>query len=243
MARYYADYRLISLYLTPDGAMPSDAEYIPVGYGLVCEVLESLLASRASVLGTEVATFVRHYTEMLRRYIVGESEIVELCRRIYQKHQRALDLIFEYRPDRQATVRDVVAGLVAETSSLVRDASAKNYVRFLPQEWDALSALHGGSGWSPSGRLLLFECQNAPDSLRLRLIIGPGPQEVRQRLFEFAVNHQPPFRTTYKRLYPLWNTIYGAYCSHPKHTRRQTTSSAMPFARRGMALCATTCLS
>lgn len=38
----YPGYRIIGLYLTPAGDEPSHKNYLPLGYGLVCEVLDSL---------------------------------------------------------------------------------------------------------------------------------------------------------------------------------------------------------
>ena len=37
---------------------------------------------------------------------MSDSEIAELCRQIYRRHQRALDLIFEHRPDLQKDLAD-----------------------------------------------------------------------------------------------------------------------------------------
>jgi hypothetical protein len=94
----YPDWNILPLYLTPDGVLPSVETYLPISYALICEVIEDLTTSRASTLGADVRTLMVHYTQMLRRHIVSDSEIAELCHRIYQKHRRALDLIFEHRP-------------------------------------------------------------------------------------------------------------------------------------------------
>ncbi len=103
----YPNWNIIGLYLTSDGESPRGEAremYLPVDYGLVCKILESLVDNRASTLGPDVVTVIRHYTQMLRRHIVSEFDIAELCRRIYQKHRRALDLIYEHRPDQQASI-------------------------------------------------------------------------------------------------------------------------------------------
>jgi hypothetical protein len=90
----YPGWQIIGLYLTPDGSPPSDETYIPISYVQVAEVLEELLKARASVMGSDIRTLIAHYITMLRRHIVTESEIADLCRRIYTRHQRAgLDLL------------------------------------------------------------------------------------------------------------------------------------------------------
>ena len=209
-AQYYPDWHIIGLYLTPDGDAPSLETYLPVDYGIVCMLLEQLAQSRTSTLGTDVLMTIRHYTQMLRRHVVAESEIAELCRRIYRKHQRALDLIYEHRPDRQASIRDMLVDVIAQLpEKLTPVASSKSYIRFAPVQWGAMAPLLTGTGWPPSKHIVAFEFANASNYVRLRLTIGPGPQVTRQQLFDLAVHHQPPFKPSSQTLYPLWTAIYS----------------------------------
>src|SRR5207248_7470258 len=124
------------------------------------------------------------------RHIVADSEIAELCTRIYRKHQRALDLIYEHRPDRQSDIRGILEDLVRQTPILVPDHSSKSYIRFAPGEWDVPTLL-SGQRWTQSGRMLLFEFQqNTQTRLPLKLLIGPGPTGVRQELLNLAIAAQ-----------------------------------------------------
>jgi hypothetical protein len=134
-----------------------------------------------------------HYTTMLRRYIVSDSEIAELCRKLYREHQEALDLIYEHRPDLQYDLSDMLKELVVETAptaGLVLDHSTKTYIRFAVEDWDQFPAHLSGHGWVPSDRILVFEFKNRSDSLSLNLIIGPGPQPVREGIHQ-ALQGQP----------------------------------------------------
>jgi hypothetical protein len=60
-----------------------------------------------------------------------------------------------------------------------------------------------------SGRVLLFEFKNMNDRLSLNLIIGPGPSEVRQRLFNLAQNARSVFKPASRNLTPTWATIWS----------------------------------
>jgi len=144
---------------------------------------------------------------MLRRHIVSESDIADLCRRIYQKHQRALDLIYEHRPDRQTVIQMILEKLIQETPDIILDAHLKRHIRFAVQEWDVPILLEGKE-WTASHRILLFEFRNEVDSLKLSLYIGPGPQETRQKLFDMATQKMPPFKPANKTLNNKWNAIY-----------------------------------
>jgi len=134
--KQFPDYKVVCLYLTPEGDIPSNEDYIPVSYQLVCEVVETLIETRESVLGSDLLTLLKNYAVMLRRHIVGESEIANICQKIYRKHQKALDLIFEYKPDLQVELRQYLEGLIDQNSDLIKDRCSKSNIRFLPEEWD-----------------------------------------------------------------------------------------------------------
>ena len=134
-----------------------------------------------------------------------ESEISDLCRRIYSKHKQALDLIYEHRPDRLQIVRELLEGWMKQNPELELDHCSKAYIRFIPKRLDT-DVLKQGSGWTSSGRMLLFEAGNDPNHLTLRVIIGPGPTDTRRKLFDLAHAKQPPFKP-FAKFYNQWNTI------------------------------------
>src|SRR5690348_8929872 len=138
---------------------------------------------------------------------MADSEIAELCRLLWQKHQRALDLIYEHRPDRQAAIRDVLLGLIKETPGLLRDSAPKRFIRFVPQEWD-VPTLQVGSGWTSSGRILLFEFDNAENYLTLHLVIGPGPEETRQQLLNMTLKQGHLFKQSPPTYNGKWTHIF-----------------------------------
>jgi len=147
-----------------------------------------------------------HYARMLRRHVVSDSEIAELCQRIYGRHKRAIDLIYEHREGRQAAIKDVLLALIASTSHLTPDLSDNRYVRFAHASWDT-PAMMSGRGWTPSGRILLWQFNNFPETLTLYLYVGPGPAAIRQRLIDTARANQPLFRFVGKqtnRHFPIY---------------------------------------
>ncbi|MHB8818091.1 MAG: PDDEXK-like family protein [Bellilinea sp.] len=202
----YQGYRILAIYLTPDGIVPSLQTYIPVSYQTLCMILEKILESRKSTLGLEVYTLIQHYTQMLRRYIVSDTELSELCRTIYRKHQRALDLIFEYRPDLQGEIRDYLVEILSSTPDIVILRNGKTEVDFIPTSWD-VKELSQGTFQTVSNKLLFFYIQNSQNALRLGCVIAPGPQDIRQQFLEMAINHHP-FKPASRNLHQGWNNIY-----------------------------------
>jgi hypothetical protein len=214
LSRYYQSveaqfhgWKILGLYLTPEGDDPSDERYLPVSYEIVCTLIENISESRKSTLGPDIHTLMQHYTTMLRRHILSGSKIEELCQKIYRKHQRALDLIFEYRPDQQAELAEFLRNLVDETPDIIMDTKGKTRTRFVTNNLDH-PTLRQGKGWTPSGRMLLFELVNRADKLNLYLIIGPGPAELREDIFAVAIQKEKPLRPSQGKLSGTYQTIY-----------------------------------
>jgi hypothetical protein len=205
---YFPGYRRVGIFLSPDGLVPTHPDYIPFGYDELCSLVESIIEARGNTLSQDLRMMMLHYSQMLRRHFMETSEVAELARRIYQKHQKALDLILEYRPDRQAEIRDILIKLISENPQLILDHSSKAWILFGLSRWDDVSPLRGGAGWTKSGRMLLFEIQNDPTRVSMRLTVGPGPDQTRASLFQIALMNKPPFKTSQGTLAKSWNMIY-----------------------------------
>lgn len=204
--KQFPNYNIVCLYLTPEGDIPSHEEYIPISYELICEIVETLIKTKESILGPDLLTLIKSYAVMLRRHIVGESEIAKLCQKIYRKHQKALDLIFEYKPDQQVQTQQHLEELIDKNPDLIKDRCSKAFIRFLAKEWDVPN-LKKGHGWVDSNRMLLFQFYNGPEKLALNLYIGPGDKEIREKLYSVASANRKIFKASGK-LNPKWKSIY-----------------------------------
>ncbi len=211
---------VLGVYLSPDGSPPSHDAYVTADYSLVLRVIEQLLLSRAASLGTDVQVALRTYTRMLRRYIVPDSEIDQLCQRIYQKHRRALELIFQKRPTMDSGPLQMFSDLIEQERSLIRLQVRATTVSFVPVEWD-VEALRTGTSSLGSGLLMFFTVNQTiakrTGSLDLRpnLAIGPGPSVIRQQLLD-------GFRAA--GIVGRWQTPLGSGWNYPKSIALLTVS-------------------
>jgi len=212
--KHYPNYKIIGLYLTPEGEPPSNENYVAIDYTLISEILDHLTSSRASTLGPDIQTLIFHYIQMLRRHIVSDSDIAQLCRQIYRKHQQALDLIYEHRPDLQAEIQSVLLDLIEKSPDLILDYYRKSLIQFGHRAWE-IDDLKMGEGWTDSRRILLFGFENLDRQLRVRLLIGPGPKDIRQKLFDIALQNTT-FKATQKLLGAKWNQIFVREFLRPK---------------------------
>ena len=203
--------------LNVTGEEPSDSEYyVGVTYDEVCGVIERLLKMRASTIGDDVATALSHYVTMIRRRVMPDREIQELCRRIYSKHRAALDLIYEHRPDRQAEIRGFLLKMIEADPDFTLVVSDKTWIRFYPVSWGR-SELQRGT-WDKSAMMVLFQFQNSsqwnPNSLGLGLWVAPGDENVRRQIYEAATKMGSPFTPNPKDFYGwvglFWKEILNA---------------------------------
>lgn len=201
-SQYLKDVKFIQ-----EGDEPSDENYISVSYELVGKLIEGIITTRTANLEPDIRTTLEHYLKMLRRHILSGSEIEELSQKIYRRHQKALDIIFDHKPDLQAHIHDYLKAIIEKEVELELDVSSKSYIRFLPRDWNAPLLLEG-EGWTKTGRILLFEFRNGPDSLGLHLLVGPGPDETRRKLYDLSKGDNPPLNSTYKKLYSQYHSIF-----------------------------------
>lgn len=176
------------IYLTTAGDPASLNNWLPLSYGAIADILDQICQERRGNLSPDIEIAIRHYVDLIRRHLMSESDIAELCRKIYKQHRQAIDLIYEHRPDLRSDIEEYLSQLIrecSESSNLELDSIQGKWIRFAPKEWDKLS-FQGtcSSGWSTKDRLLLFEFWNDPQSLELRIVIGPGEAMYKQPIYQ-----------------------------------------------------------
>lgn len=130
----YRGYRNLYIYLSPEREQSSDPDnWCAMGYEDVINVIET--ARVRTKLLPEVALLIDNYLDTIRREIVSDERLKEICLEIYSKHQKALDLIYENRPDRTAQLSDILrrwAIKMTEENKIVfsPEATIKTSIRF-----------------------------------------------------------------------------------------------------------------
>lgn len=183
----FPDYRKMFIYLSPEGDEPSDPEnWCSMGYQDVLSIVEN--ARRKTSLLPEAQLLVDNYITTIRRDIVGDEKLARICAEIYAKHQRALDLIFENKPDRAAMLAEIFRTWCASKDAsgeitFVPDKCNKSYTRFKTTVMSEIlpDAAEASSGWNtrnyyfyeirnPNGRdfyiQLALSSKDIPDDLR-----------------------------------------------------------------------------
>jgi len=157
-----------------------------MSYNDVITIIEN--ACKKTKLLPEAELLINNYIETIRRDIVGDERLAKICAEIYSKHKRALDLIFDNKPDRASDVAEYFRNWGIQKTKdgdieLVLDKCNKTYTRFktptmseiLPDADEALS------GWNTKNHYfyelinnggtefyiqISFSSRNIPDDLR-----------------------------------------------------------------------------
>jgi hypothetical protein len=203
-------WRHILIFLTIDGDQASDENYVTLSYNAVVDLLEALQRNRADSISSEIAMAIQHYTQMMRRHHMEDSELIGLARRIYLKHRPALNFIFDHRPDAWSETREKLLDRLNGDQRILVDVSTERRVliRFRPKSWTAWDTLlTQGTGWNAQGSNQILLCEIKPDTkrenARIQLVLGPGPKEARDAIFA-AVKSEGLYRQGY---YPQWTTL------------------------------------
>jgi hypothetical protein len=194
----YPDCRKILIYLTPEGDVASEKDWRIYSYSKLVEIIDSLCASYKSTLGTDIYTLITHYSTLLRRHIVSDSDVAELCRKIYIKHRQALDLIFEHRPDLQSEMADKLTDLATQYI-----ASHKIYVKRYSKRYIGF----GSSNWKDKKLPLTFHFENNSTYLLIRLLICPDEDKsIREKIYQLSKDNPTILKKS--RWGEKWITIY-----------------------------------
>ena len=215
LKRYYAtirqhfgDWKVLPLFLSPSGVPPSDERFVPVTYELIVTLVDHFLANRASSLSVAMQTVLTHYVQLLRRHVVSDSTVKELCQEIYRKHRKAIDLIFEYRQDRWAALRETAAGFVEIGDLFERTGDRPYQVCFIPQGWKKWMPTSDDRRWSKAGWPLLFWFDFTEKEVFLRLDIGPCDRTLGKSLLDAANANKPPLNPQSRVLNKQTNRIF-----------------------------------
>lgn len=157
----FPDYNAVYLFLSPEGVEASDPEkWTSMSYLDVLKIIEKA-RSRHTVL-PGVGLLIDNYIETVRRVVVGDDKLARICADIYAKHKRALDLIYENRPDRMSELAEIFRKWAAEKTNegvirLNPDKSTKSYTRFTTDEMSAVLPEDGLLGGWNSNNHYFFE--------------------------------------------------------------------------------------
>lgn len=161
----YPDYRKMYIYLSPEGLEASDSNnWHNMSYEDVLGIIEK--ARKNVKLLPEVALLIDNYIETIRRNIVSDKELEIICAKIYAKHKKALDLIYENIPDKASELADIFLSWARDKTQegeieVVEEKCIKSYTRFKTSTMSEImpDSVEADSGWDTKNHYF-YEIRN-----------------------------------------------------------------------------------
>lgn len=157
----YFNYERMLVFLTPAGEDAQDIEWDSISYQEIYNILKEILSS--CELTQTIKLVLQNYLEILGSDIMENSELVNLCSKIYKENKKALDLIYKYKKDESVEVADFLKTALKELSkendNIIyeeRFDQGSTYVRFASKYMDELlgKASQNNNTWSNTQRHL-----------------------------------------------------------------------------------------
>lgn len=194
VANHYPDYPAMYVFLTIDGNDPSEDTWTPYSYADLHRVLKRVLNTYTSSIGDDVQAFIDHYLRLIGSRFMSDPNIDDLCRKIYQKHRQAIDLIFDRVSNPAVQVVESIIETLEKDDEWEVITHHSKVIHFRPKAWIGILP--------PIGRFR----KGAPDSwMRLRisikknacvfspLVMPTSDLSIRQALIERLTQDQSEF--------------------------------------------------
>ena len=181
----FGEFSKIYVYLTPYGETASDPDLrMSYDYIRILRIIDNLLRDYSKILDQDICTFISHYRDSLRRNIVKDKRLQELCLEIYHTHKEAFDFIMDNLPNQRSIYQTIIVEYLESRDDIIMDDSGKTLIRFIPKQLDTVIP-KAVSKWTRTGRLFLFEIENFEQHVSLKSVVGPSLNNERDKLLGF----------------------------------------------------------
>jgi hypothetical protein len=204
----FPSYGRLYCYLTEDGDPASNELWSPISYSNVVDALQEAKDHHSSNLTTEARIVIDHYIDVIRRNIVPDQALIDQCRKLYNLHRDALDLIIRYgEVSAFNTAADQFFKAHSELKVLViRSAQAA----FLPITLFDIVPEIDSTNWWGQARPFIFWFRLTSDD-RFALIIEVGPLESNKFKREALVKELLEYFHSGKKISPKYTRVYSEY--------------------------------
>ena len=198
----YPGWRIHRVFLTPAGRPSADVGerdyWNEMSYRDILELVEGTIGDRGNAVHQDVAAFLRQYAITLRRNIVTDvsNDVHQLARRIYRKHQAAIDLIIEhreqYRPNHVTEGTRMLREAFEERRGIWRRGTCNQpYFRFMSENWARYECLKL-TEWPHSP--LLFQIHVTVSAMAMGLyLVSVGEEALRRKIFDCVMENPTAF--------------------------------------------------
>jgi hypothetical protein len=193
-------------YLTEDGEPASSDVWSPMSYSNVIDVLQEAKDQHSSNLTGDARIVIEHYIDVIRRNIVPDQALVDQCRKLYNLHREALDLIFRY--GEVSAFSAAAEQFFKIHAELLKVLSIRSKAAvFLPTTlFDIVPETEGTNWWGQARPLVFWFILTTDDRIGLIIEVGPlvSAKFNRETLIKQLFQH---FKSE-KKISPKFTRVY-----------------------------------
>lgn len=196
----YLEYKRIPILLTKTGDEPeNNGEFGILSHELIRKLIEETLTLKRNYLTDEIANFIQFYLQTLEKTLSMNEELKELCLKIYNEHQDAIDLIIETISDDETSLKEAFQYIKDNHDIEVYHMSDKVFW-FLPYELAKILPKRD-LGWRVPYPLAIWISKKDDTRIKFHLEVGPFESgEDRLKFIKFLESNGYSIRSTAKRL-------------------------------------------
>lgn len=200
------------VFLTVSGDEASDDDWVNYTYADLFAVLSRVRRQSAGSLGGDVGVFFDHYLNLIEGRFMEDQELMQLCRRIYANHRRAINLINLHAPvDGAEGLTPIREWFEQRPKEWLIRASGPGYLQAIAKSWIGKICDKDGEPLKNSACDAYIECtcrERESTRVKSRLVIGPGENSQR-RLAVIKALTSPPFNLAMQRkaIAPVWTRL------------------------------------
>jgi len=174
IALEFPDVPALHVFLTPEGDLASDSDWVRYSYGDLYLTLSRTRKVNSGAIGHDVAIFLDHYLRLIGDRFMDNADIDRLCKRIYSNHRRALDLIWQ----RAGSPESELAGRIQQwieqrPESWLQITTKSKEVEFIPVAWNKMLPPIGKRKTFRPEHWLTMRLRETGSRLRLLVIVCP----------------------------------------------------------------------
>jgi hypothetical protein len=209
----FSEYKQYYIYLTLEGDEPSEPEHWMVAtYSIVEEQLATILEMTNSI-STESRQIIKNYISMIRRNLLMDKELQELCWKIYRKHKVALKTIFDVTQDTNSILSGEIKTLLELNKNdygIVYNPiySSTTIIRFTTPFMEKLMPKElNGYGWN-NGYKFMYEFQIRKSGVFLVGVTSEQSNSITKKLKEFAKLNSKKYNLRVNSTSSIWTIVF-----------------------------------
>ena len=166
------EYKKLYVYLKPDFEKVAPP-FIYVSYKVILETINSLIEYRQDKISNEILIAIKHYKEIIERDIMKEDDIKKICRTIYNKHRKAIDLIYKYNFDASTEIMNIFKEIIG------MQCAENDSTNFLPKGLKNRTMLNYGKEEILENCIGFLQIEKVKDKFNFCISIQPSKTDTK----------------------------------------------------------------